>query len=357
MGKQAKNDNFRHVDDATYSGVTSTPLGLKKTDAGFPTGDEGILGLTVRWGGTFNTSSAAGSPVADGALKFLRSLRVSTDKHGDIIKGVSGLSMSRVLRLGRHNCTPVVVDCASNADATTFRAQLTIPFADEDRMQRPYDAVIDMKNALMKVHRAYGVVTDVQSAGTAATLNSIREDISVEVLPGIETVTEPEGTPDRRVSELPSYIPVWEENDVEAGTSGIAKCPISTGDRIIRRIYISQQTIDATTGRQTEVSSVIADTAKVSFLIGNETVVDRVTWGELQDKNVRDAEVASMPTGWAFLDFDKSNSIRKMLDLYKYPSGLTCNVVIDSITGVSTAKLKVVQEYFQLIPPQAIREV
>lgn len=348
----SEHKNLRHVADNTLAAITSTQPSLQRTETGFPTGDVGILGLTVRWGGTFNTSSAAGAVVADGALKFLRNLRVFTDKHGDIVRNVSGLSLSRVLRLGGRSSKPVVVDCASTADATTFRAALFIPFADFDRLVRPFDAILDMKESLMRVHRQYGVVTDVQSAGTAATLNGVREDISVEVSEGLLT--------DEANSELPSYVPIWEETPFDASTTGLLKCPISAGDRILRRVYFSQQTIDATTGRQTEVSSVIGDTAKVSFKIGNEVIVDRVTWGELTDSNLpaaKEASLSVMPTGWGFLDFDRSKSVRKMLNLYKYPSGIDCRVEIESITGVSTAKVQMIQEYFQLLPPQAVRRV
>lgn len=356
-----KNDNFRHVADKIVPAFTTAPAGQQNTNVGFPTGNEGIQELDILWAGTFNTSGAAGAPVVDGALKLLRSVRVHTDKHGDLIKGVDGLGMHRMIQMS-HEERGAVVDCATNADATTFRAQLRIPFADQDRLLRPYDALIDMSQSIMDVKTQYGVVTDVQSAGTAATVNGLREDIDVEVIPSLSIgEKDAQGNYLRDAqgnyvgSEIPKFMPVWERLADVVATAGSSTIPIPTGDRLVRRIHINQVTIDPVTGLQTEVSTIINRTSKVTLKIGTDLIIDGVTYGSLNDKNKGDVRGSAMPAGWVFMAFDRQKSVQKMLDLYQYPSGLSAFIFIDTINTVANGFLRVYMEYFQAIPNQAKR--
>lgn len=339
------NDTTRHVSDQIVPAFLTAQPQQTQVNTGFPTGNEGILELNLLWAGTFNTSSAAGAVVTDGALKLLRSINLRTDKHGDIIRNVDGLGMHRMLHLSHETRGPVE-DCASTADGTTFSAALRIPFADQDRLLRPYDSLIDMgMNPVMTLKTQYGVVTDVQSAGTAGTVNGLRQDVDVEVLPGLERGSER--------PETPNWVPVWEKLAPVAASAGVARIPIPTGDRVIRRIHFMQATIDATTGRLTEVSSIIPNTAKIFFKIGSTVIVEPTSFRALNYKNKHDARVETMPAGWFFLGFDRQKSVPRMLDLYQFPSGLTCEVQIDSVNTVSNGFVIPYIEYFQMIPKAA----
>lgn len=357
-----RNDNFRHITDNLIATFGASQPAIQITKDGFPAGDEGVLGVQLTYKGEFDTSAAAGAAVTDGALKILRALTVETDKHRKIIDGVDGLGLHRMLQL-EGETRQISVDCASNADATTFEASLYIPFADDRRLIRPYDCLLDMKNSKMTVKRQYGVVTDIQSAGTAPQIVNMREDISVEVVPGPINDGSPEMNPDavregldpKKFSELPGFIPVRERNPfpITATKNGF-QIPVSVGDKILRRIYLSQQTIVPATGLVTEVSNIVSENAAISFKVGKDVIMDRMTWKELVGKNKRESGVETMPTGWAFISFDRQKSVPRMLDLYKFPSGLSCNVEVD-VTTQTNANLVVYLDYLQLIPPAAVR--
>jgi len=352
------NDNIRHVKDQIVAAFTSAQPQQTQVNDGFPTGNEGILALHLNWKGTFNTSGAAGAAVADGPLKLLRSINLKTNKHKDIIRGVDGVGMHRMLQFAGET-RPASADCASNADGTTFKGNLVIPFADMNRLVRPYDAMIDMgANAIMDLKTQFGVVTDVQSAGADATVNGLRQDVDVEVLPGIERVTDPESVPaeKRRRSEMPNWLPVWEALTPVTAAAGKVRIQIPTGDRVVRRIHLAQYTVDATTGRYTEVSSIVADTGQYLMKIGKDVIVEPITHQALNAKNKTEFRLESMPAGWATLAFDRQKSVPRMLDLYQYPSGITSYVEIDVLT-VATGVIQPYMEYFQLIPPEAIPAV
>lgn len=354
----ARSRNVRHVGDNTVPAFVSTQPAQQVLDRGFPSGDEGIVALNVRYKGTFTVTTAGGSPVTDGGKKILRSLTVETDKHGKIVDGLDGLSLDRVSRF-ENGAAPASTDCASNASGTTFGAQFRIAFADDRRHYRPFDTLLDMKNSRMTVKRQYGLVTDVQSAGTTPSVSAIREDISAEVLPGPLNpgIDKDKGTEDERFSEIPSYVPVKEKLLIggyggNIPTQNAYKIALPVGDRIYRRIYISQLTYD-TNGLPTEVATVITENAGVSLKIGRDVIIDRTTWGELADRAKMIAQVETMPTGWNFIDFDYTGRIKDMLDVYQYQAGIAANLEIDT-TNISNAGIVVILDSLKLIPPAAV---
>lgn len=351
--KMARNRNYRHVGDNTVPSFVSTQPAQQVLDRGFPSGDEGIIALNLRYFGTFTVGTPAGSPITDGGKKILRSLTVETDKHLKLIDGVDGLGLDRMLRF-ENSAAPASTDCASNASGTTFSSHFRIPFADETRLFRPFDTLLDMRNSRMIVKRQYGLVTDVQTAGTTPQVSSIREDMNVEVLPGPLNT----GTPSPEYSELPSYVPVREKIQVggyggNIPTQNAYKIALPVGDRIYRRIYISQVTLDAN-GLPTEVATVITRDAAISLKFGRDAIVDRLTFGETQDRAKLIADCETMPTGWAFLDFDTSHRINDMLNAYEYPAGIAANLEIDT-TNISNAGINVYIDCLKLIPPAAVR--
>jgi len=355
----ARNKNRRHVSDNTLGSFSANAPNVQVTKDGFPYGDEMVLSLNVRYNGTFTVVTPGGSPVTDGGLKILRALTVETDKHKKLIDGVDGLGLFRQLQLegGTKN---VSSDCASNASGTTFGANLRIPFADPKRLLRPYDCGLHVAKSRMTVKRQYGVVTDVQSAGTTPAINPLREDISVEVLPGPINDGTPAMNPDvvqaggdpSAFSERPGFMILKERTAFPITSNGTLKIPIPMGDRIIRRLYISQQTIAAANGLVTEVSNIIHANASVSLQIGKDIIVDRWTWSELAENAKIISEVETMPTGWAFIEFDESKRIKDMLDCYQYPSGLAAYLNID-VTTQPDANVVLYMDALQLIPDAA----
>lgn len=354
----ARNKNDRHVVDNIVPAFSSTPPQIQITKDGFPTGDEGILALCLNYFGTFTVVTPGGSPVSGGGAKILRALTVETDKHKKIIDAVDGLGLLRMLQF-EGKAMPQTTDCASNASGTTFGASLRIPFADVKRLVRPYDLMLDMGKApRLQVKRQYGVVTDVQSAGTTPSVSSIREDINVEVLPGPLNDGSPARNPGvanpEDYSELPGFMMLKERDARPVTSTGTLKIPIPMGDRIIRRIYISQQTIAAANGLVTEVATIIGRNAGISFKIGKDVIIDRLTFAELQEKNKTKFALETLPTGWAVIDFDESMRWKDFLDCYKYPSGIAANLEIE-VTTATDAHVVVYTDSMQLLPEAADR--
>jgi len=334
---------------------TSQPM-VQITDKNFPAGDELVAAINLRYKGEFDTTAAAGAPVADGALKILRALTVETNKHGKLIDGVDGLSLHRVNQF-ESDSKPASADCASNADATTFSAQHRITFYDENRLVRPLDLALDVMKAGITVKRQYGVVTDIQSAGTNPQIINMREDIHVEVQPGpINPGINPDtGARDDDYSMLPALMPVKEVIPVPIVASQNAmRIQLPYGDRIYRRIYISQRTINPANGLVTEVSNIIAENAAVSLKHNYDARVDRVTWGSLSDRNKQDFHFYNaIPTGWACIQFDRS---RRIPDMFPVLSKESQNLFLElDVTLQTNAFIVLVLDSLKPIPNAADR--
>jgi len=346
----------RHVaDNLIPTFGTSQPV-VQITDRNFPAGDELMFAVSLRYKGEFDTTAAAGAPVTDGALKILRGLTVESDKHGKLVDGLDGLTIHRVNQF-ESDAKPASADCASNADATTFSALHRVTLFDEDRLVRPLDLALDVMKSRITVKRQYGVVTDIQSAGTAPQIINMREDISVEVQPGpINPGVNPEsGARDDAYSELPALMPVKEVILVPiTATQAAMRIQLPYGDRIYRRIYLSQRTIAPANGLVTEVSNIVSENAAISLKHNYEPRVDRLTWAELSDRNKQDFKFQNaLPTGWACIQFDRT---RRIPDMFPVLSKESQNLFLEvDVTTQTNAFLLLCLDSLKPIPTQADR--
>lgn len=352
----ARPQNYRHIFDNTLASFSSMAPSQQITRDGFPSGNELIKQINLRSKGTFTVVTPGGAPVVDGGMKILRSLTIESDKHGKIVDAMPGLELGRQLAF-ENGTKPINTDCASNASGTTFSVDLPIKFADEQRLIRPYDAALHMNNSRLTVKRQYGLVTDVQTAGTTVAVNPLREDCHVDVLPGPindgSAAMNPGAGNPSDYDERPLYLPTRERIVQAVASTTKYRVSLPVGDRILRRIYISQQTIAAATGLQTEVSTIITENTGLSLKLGKDVLVDNITWGELQERNKLDADLdGTWPTGWAFIPFDNTKRISDMLDLFKYPSGLTFTLEFDGVTATDAAVV-IGLDSLKLIPDAA----
>lgn len=341
---------YRHVLDLTVPAFTSSQPSVQIVDKNFPAGDEGLHELYVRWAGTFNTSGAAGAVVTNGAFKILRGLTVETDKHLKLVDNVDGLGLAR-LQSFEQGAVPANADPASTADGTTFNGSLRIPFAGS-KLARPYDTLLDMKQSRMTVKTQFGIVTDIQSAGTTATVNSLRQDIDVRVLPGpLNPGIGPNG-PDPDYSELPGWINTKEliVTAITSSQNGY-QLRLPYGDRIYKKIAISQRTVTATTN--VEVATVITANQQLSLKYNNVPFMDRMTWQALADENKAHFGLETMPTGWAVLEFDKTGRYKDFLSVLNTDAA---NLFLEmDVTAVLNGYLYVYLDCLKPIPAAALR--
>ncbi len=341
------------VTDAT--GYNATVPNAVIRDQNFPSGDMGLKELNVRVDGAI-TVSGGSSPtlVTDGEKKILSSLTVETDKHGKLVDNVDGLGLYRIAqsRIGANPDADAV--SATPADADTWYSAFKIPFADEVRLVRPFDGILDMSKSRMKVTSQYGPRTNVFGyTGGSPAVKSITQSIEAVILPGpLNQGVDPNGAPDLRYRELPAWIPTLERSIIPiSATATRYQIQLPFGDRIYRRIFISQRENAAGFN---ELATVVVGTAEVSVNINNTPVVDRRIFQDIQSENKeRLWRAASLPTGWAVLDFDQTRKFNDMLWAITKEAG-NMYLYLD-VTAVSNGQLWLYFDCFKPIPEAAAR--
>lgn len=284
--------------------VTTTAASPFQLTNPFPVGDLIYQDLNLRISGNVDLATGGGTAVVDGGLQFIRALYLSTPQHNMIVEGVDGILLSDMQTCENHK-DPRKVDISSTAvgDDGTVAAQfeyyLKLPFKD----LRGFDAqdlgldVLRSGQPLLQLNT--GVYTDFVAGGAAAD--------AVEVYT-MESHLRLDPGPIDPASEAPG-------GDVALMPyRGVLKVPISStvaqyqiflafGDRIIKRLYITQRN-GSTLARLANTVIGAADTDRVSLKINsNFPWYDRVEWNALQAQNQNDYQLTGMPTGVAVMDF------------------------------------------------------
>lgn len=333
----------RKVGSSTFTSQTGTPPAQVISD-GLPTGDELCGSLQLRYDGTLNVTGGAPAAVTDGPWLFMEGLTVETDKHGLLVENVDGKSLARIEQY-RKGATPLKsADPAT--DASTFSAAYEIPFSQEYGYLRPYDAILDMRNSRMKVTANFGTPARLNTGATTTTVNSFTFNIGARVLNGPVNV----GQPGPEYSELPVFMPHISMKRVPiTATQSDFEIPIPFGDRIYRRIFLSQRN----GSDYSEMTNVIAATAKISLKVANFPWYDRVSFQEIQSENKSDFQLETAPAGWAVLDFDRTGRFTDFLPALTRDQG-EAKLVLD-VTTQTNGQVWVIFESYKPIPEAAKR--
>ena len=298
-------------------------------------------------------ATAAGAIVERGALRFLRELNFSTDKHGRIIDRLDGITLHN-LQTVRGGRRPVAVDIDDSVTGTpSFEVALKFDFFDR-RAARPEDTVLDMLISRPELSLQYGIPQstangDMIVGGTYTTVecDSLTQEVHVKANPG----------PVDGPKEGPVSVPYW----------GILKYPINStvtqqqiglsyGDRGIKRLYITQR--NGTTLAELANTVIGANrTDRLSLNLNGFRFIDSIQWTALQNENAGDYNLDSMPPGMAVLDFapDRTGGYRlsNILNALTNIQG-TLELLAD-VTSVTNGQLWIIYEAVKPIPSGALR--
>lgn len=324
---------------------------------GMPTGDLCVYEFFLRFYGTHVlTTSAAGTATAMGSTQFVRSVSLATDKHGNVCDGIDGLGLYRMNQL-RYGTTATQV-LGATAQPTTagepIETNLIIPCAGAGNLPeyiRPYDSILDLARARPYFTIQTGVPSsDITTGGTNSvnTVGPYNVEIDARILNG--PIVEP-FDPANRVPETPEWMPHWQmQRVVVSAAQNSVRIPLPYGDRIIRRIYLSQRL----TTTFAELNNTVIDPAGlVGIEVNSFPWGDRVQNATLQSVNKLNFQCETMPTGWTVLDFDDTGRYADFLSVLDKNNG-TCNLIVDLLFP-TTPSLYIYIESYKPIPDGALR--
>lgn len=353
---------FKVVNNTAIStAATPIPVGGNSAPivitAGMPTGDLCVYEWYLRCYGTHVlTTSAAGTATAMGSTLFVRSVTLATDKHGTVVDAIDGLGLYRMNQF-RYGTTATQVLGAAAQPTTAGEAietNLVIPCAGSSSLPpyiRPYDGLLDLARARPVFTLQTGVPSsDITTGGTNSvnTVGPYNVEIDARILNG--PIVEP-GDPFNRVPETPEWMVHWQMiRQVVAAAQTSVRIPLPYGDRIYRRIYLSQRL----TTTFAELNNTVIDPAGlVGIEVNSFPWADRVQNATLQSFNKQNFQAETMPTGWTILDFDDTGRYADFLSVLDKNNG-TCNLIVDLLFP-TTPSLYIYLESYKPIPDGALR--
>lgn len=323
---------------------------------GMPTGDLCVYEWYLRFYGTnVLTTSSAGTVTTNGSEIFLRSITLQTDKHGIIVDNLDGLSIFRLNQM-RYGTAPfdVTVAAANTSAGQSLETNLVLPMAQgasNPQYVRPYDTILDLFNARPTLIVQTGAPAgDIITGGTNSvnTVGPYNLELDARILNG--PVVQP-GDPNGRTPETPEWMPHYQLLKYSVTATGTAtRIPLPYGDRIYRRIWLSQR-LSTTFAEQN--NNMITTASLVGVEVNSFPWGNRMQQGTLQAFNKLNFQAETMPTGWSCLDFDDTGRYADMLSVLDQNNG-TCNLVVDLTTG-SNYQLWIVLESLKPIPAAALR--
>jgi len=323
---------------------------------GMPTGDLMVYEWYLRFYGTHVlTTSAAGTVTANGSEIFIRQITLASDKHSTIVDQVDGLGLFRINQF-RYGTAPynVTAATASTSAGQNIETNLVLSMSIGSSLPtyiRPYDSILDLSRS-----RPYVVVQTGSPAGDIITggTNSVNTvgpfslEIDARVLNG--PIIEP-GDPLGRTPETPEWMPHLQliRYTITAAGNSI-RIPLPYGDRIYRRVYISQRT--STTFAEAN-NTMIAGTGLVGIEVNSFPWADRMQNATLQAYNKLNFQTETLPAGWTTLDFDETGRYADFLSVLDKNNG-TCNLIVD-VLAPANPSLYIYLESYKPIPDGALR--
>lgn len=344
MAKATISRNIDRVTIISSATATSVTPALQVRDQNFPSGDQAVRSLTIRYDANMGGTSTP-TRVTNGHIFYLNALTVETDKHGKIVDAVDGLLMYTMNQYEYGTAGQASALSSTPADTDTPSASWVVPFG-LFKGFRPYDSHLDMQKARMKVSTQFGPGTNLWTqAGGSPVIDDLLQSIEAKVLPGpLETAPEK--------SELPDYIRSFEQKqDPIAATETRRQIALPFGDRIWRRLFITQRN----TSTKIEMSNVLAATAEVSLYVNNVPVVDRRLFRDIQAENKLKYALESLPTGVIVLDFDDDTQERIFDMLWTNTLEAGNMYLYIDVTTQTNASLLLGYDCLKFVPPAARR--
>lgn len=344
----AKATLARSVDVSTpvaSSIATSVTPSLWVRDQNFPSGDQGISSLLIRYNGTMSGTSTP-TRVTNGHIFYANAITVETDKHLKLWDSIDGL-LGYIHNIFNYSTTGLATALtATPTDSDTPACSWIVPFVLFHGV-RPFDTLLDMSKSRMKVSVQYGPGTNLWTqAGGSPLITGVTQSIESRIVPG------PLGPTQDKESELPNYIRTFEQAQFPiTATQSRFQIALPFGDRIYSRIYITQRN----TSTKIEMSNVIDPTANISLYINNIPIVDKRRFVDIQAENKLKYSLESLPTGVCALDFDNDAQERifDMLWALTLESG-NMYLYLD-VTTQTNASVLLGYECLKPIPPAAQR--
>lgn len=334
---------------------TAQPGPVVRQDV-FPAGDKGIALVHVRTNGLIDVAGGS-TPVrvADGEKIFLRSLSLETDKHKRIVNNVDGLLLYRMLTY-EWGVPPDFAQVASTpADEDPFHCSWPIPVTLHKGF-RPYDTILDVLKAKAVLTTQYGIRSDIFGyTGGTPLVKSVIQSLETKTLPGpLNMGRDAEGKAAPEFSELPIYKRTFEMATWPISqTANRYKIPLPFGDRIYRRIFITQRN----GSDRSELATVIVPTAEVEMEVNGVPIHRRRIFQDIRSLNAAQYRLTSaqLPTGVAVLDFDADDQerINDMLWTLTTDAG-NANLYID-VTAVSNGQIWLGFDCLEPVPAAALR--
>lgn len=353
MGKQGQHID---IEDITIASAT-VPIGATqrprfKATLDRLSGDMLVRKLMLRYNGILNNTgggSTDGTAVTDGHHKFLRALKVFSDK-GDVvfINDLSGLVLHRILTmLGGTRPDHVQHTSANNQE---FSSALDILFAlgkPEDDVLRDLDTIVDVKKQTLKIEALFGIFADLVSGS---------DRTSVDVDDGIlnvaaEVINAPKEGFKPRAGDDPGDMPQFYRNfemlaspDV-TNASNTFKIKIPYNDRIYRGIYLFQMNSSTLLER----TDIITGTQRVSLKVNGFPWFEKRRWRDLTAENKRAYRLETRLDSVVCLDFARTGKIADQLAVLSKDSG-TAELECEVTGSLSNAQLWVVGDSLKPLP-------
>lgn len=328
---------------------------------GMPTGNLEVYEWYLRLYGTHVlTTSAAGTATLNGPEIFVRGVTLQTDKHGVIVDALDGLSIYRLnqFRYGTLGFDVMPAAAQPTTAGEPFETNLILPMAvgtSNPQYVRPYDTILDLFGSRPSMIIQTGAPNnDITTGGTNSvnTVGPYNLELDARILNG--PIIEP-GMVNAKGQALTPETPTWMPHYQllrynVTGTGTQQRIPLPYGDRIYRRIWLSQR-LSSTFAEQN--NNMITTTSLVGVEVNTFPWGNRMQQGTLQAFNKQNFQAETMPTGWSCLDFDDTGRYADMLSVLDQNNG-TCNLVVDLTTGTNY-QLYIVLESLKPIPQGALR--
>lgn len=348
MSKATISRNIDRVAVISSPGQATAPA-TQVRDQNFPSGDQAVRSLVIRYDATMSGTSTP-TLVTNGHIFYLNAITVETDKHGKLVDAVDGLLLHVVNKYDFGTAPQATALSATPADSDTPSASWIIPFSSFHGI-RPYDTNIDMQKARMKVSTQYGAVTNLwtQSGGTPLVVTNT-QSIETKILPG--PLIEKDNPATGQSSELPTYIRTLEQMVVPiTSTTNRFQIAIPFGDRIYKRLFITQRNLST----KIELATVVVATAEVSLYLNNIPIVDRRRFCDIQADNKLEYGIETLSTGVAVLDFDMDFQERLFDMLWALTTDAGNMYLFIDVTSVSNGSLLLGLDCLKPIPAAALR--
>ena len=322
-----------------------------KLTQGFPTGNQILKRLNLRYSGNLNlATSSAGTVITRGGLQNIRGMILSTPQHGNILNNVDGQGLHDLNYL-KHGKRSINTDISPATTGTpTFDYHLPLEFRDPGSLI-PGESALDMfQVSYVELSINIGGATDFILTGTYSTetIQVLNLELSADVNPAPSA------------GDIPAWKPYINKLNFPVNqTQSSLQLVLAYGNRLIKK-YLIEQRNNTTFAQLANTIVGAAESDRLSMVVGGYDWTHRVEWLELQDSMVADFRLSDgVITGAAVVNFAEMDAVGyKAADLLglNSPSAGSPIVEIDiDVTSVTNGSLWIYEDGMQPVPLDAQR--